>query len=267
MSQSHFLESSIIILAHPDDEVLWFSSILDKVHEILLCYINCNSNTKWTFGRKKVLSEYPLKNISYLDFDESGVFNSANWQKPEITKFGIEIFNKNISDKNYIENYYKLRDHLKNKLMDYDNVFTHNPWGEYGNEEHVQVYKVVKELQEDMKFNLWFSNYCSNKSINLMLRYLSEPYSEYITKKINKILSNDIIKLYKKNGCWTWYDDWECFNEESFIKEKTVDDTEKKYGHIFPINMINVDFTKESKEKTNIYSLLISKILKMRRKK
>ncbi len=55
------------------------------------------------------------------------------------------------SGKDYKENYYKLKNHLKKKLMGYVNIFTHNPWGEYGSEEHIQVYKVVKELQEEIR--------------------------------------------------------------------------------------------------------------------
>lgn len=163
------MNKSILVAAHPDDEALWFSSILDKVDEVIICFLECDSKPHWGIGRKKSLSEYPMKNISCLGIDESGAFNGANWRNSVITTYGIEISNKDISDEKYIENYNKLKEGLENKLTDCRNVFTHNPWGEYGSEDHIQVYMVVKQLQESMNFDLWFSNYCSNKSFNLML--------------------------------------------------------------------------------------------------
>ena len=33
------LERSVPIVAHPDDEVLWFGSILEQVDRIIICYV------------------------------------------------------------------------------------------------------------------------------------------------------------------------------------------------------------------------------------
>ncbi|HQU31702.1 MAG: PIG-L family deacetylase [Planctomycetia bacterium] len=242
MYSNKMLERSIIISAHPDDEVLWFSSILDKVDGVVVCFLDCKSKPVLGPGRKRSLSDYPLRNVSCLEIDESEAFNGADWKNPVITKIGLEISNKNISDKKYQENYVKLRDGLRNKLIGCYNVFTHNPWGEYGHEDHVQIYRVVKELQTEIKFNLWFTNYCSNRSVNLMLRYISGFDSEYVTLKTNKILASSIKNLYLKNRCWTWYDDWEWFNEESFMEDKSSQERLHAYGHIFPLNLIKVEY-------------------------
>lgn len=260
MTKTEMFEKSIIVTGHPDDEILWFSSILDKVCETILCFSYCKSQPQWGIGRQKSLLEHPVKNISCLGIGESETFNDGNWHKPLITGFGLKIFNKRrnvISAELYKENYYKIKQYLEKKLIGYHNIFTHNPWGEYGHEEHVQIYRVVKELQKEMRFNLWFSNYCSNKSYNLMLNYISGFNSEYVTLEINKILANKIKDLYKKHECWTWYADWEWFNEESFMKDKYdhfewleeeshINDKnnpgkEKRYGHFFPINFIKID--------------------------
>ena len=88
----------------------------------------------WGVGRNKVISLHPVKNISSLNMKESGVFNYADWENPKLSHLGIKIFCNNMSSQIYQENYFNLIDILRNKLMDYDNVFTHNPWGEYGNE-------------------------------------------------------------------------------------------------------------------------------------
>lgn len=231
-------EKSIIVSAHPDDEVLWFSSILANVDEVVICYLEGKSKPAGGNGRKKSLLEHPMKNMSCLEINSAGAFNAADWNNPAITRFGMNLSKQEVL-KVYKENYYTLKERLQTKLKDYQNVFTHNPWGEYGHEEHVQIYRAVKELQGKMQYNLWFSNYCSNSSFNLMMRYVSGFDSEYVTLETNKALGNSLMSLYKKNDCWTWYDDWEWFNEESFMKDRDRDEV-KTYGHIFPLNMIKI---------------------------
>ncbi len=254
------LENSVLVSAHPDDEVLWFSSILDRVNGLVFCYLDWKSRPDVSLGRKKSLSQYPMNNISCLAVDESEAFNGANWQNPVITKYGIEISNKRVTDKKYVANYYELKRSLKNELTRYHNIVTHNPWGEYGNEDHIQVYRVVKELQKEMEFTLWFSNYCSNKSFDLMRRYVFGHDYKYVTLKTNKVLSNIIKHLYQKNGCWTWYDDWEWFNEESFIKDNRVEKQIDKYGPLFPLNLIKIKFSSESNREVTFFSKFFARI-------
>ena len=258
------LAKSILVVAHPDDEVLWFSSILDKVGRIIICFLECGSMPNWTVGRRKSLTEHPIQSTSNLGIDESEVFSDANFRDPVVTKYGIEIADKQISDREYIENFYKLKKELKPKLIDCDNVVTHNPWGEYGNEEHIQLYRVIRNLKEELGFTLWFPNYSSNKSYKLMLKHISNANLEYVTLKTNKILSDQIKRIYKKNGCWTWYDDWKWFDEESFIKDNQLENGTYKYGHMFPLNLINVDISRDLDKKPDgklrIFRLFASKI-------
>lgn len=243
-------QNSIIVSAHPDDEILWFSSIIEKVNKVVICFLNCKSHPEWGEGRQKSLQEHPISNISCLGLEEAEIFNSADWLNPVTTNVGMEIPGKLVSHKKYEENYYKLKSALENKLTRYENIFTHNPWGEYGNEEHVQIYRVVKDLQREKKFNLWFSNYCSNNSFNLMLNYISGFDSEYVTLKTDKTIGNHVKDIYTKNQCWTWYDDWEWFSEESFMKDKDLQAEKKDHGHIFPINIIKFNYPGMPKEET-----------------
>lgn len=235
------LNKSIIIAAHLDDEALWFSSILDKVDDIIICFLNYKQIPDLGVGRKKSILEYPLKNIACLEIDESGVYGCADWDNPVLSKYGIELSNKNISDKKYKKNYSKLLKKLKVKVAGYDNVFTHNPWGEYGNEDHIQIYRVVKQLQEQLKFNLWFPNYCSNQSNNLMIKYIYNNNFEYVTMETNINLGQNIKNILLRNRCWTWYDDWKWFDTESFIKEKKIKE-EIRFGRLFPVNFIKVQY-------------------------
>ena len=61
MSLKGLLENAVVVVAHPDDEVLWFSSILDKVDEVVICYLAINSKPQWTVGRQLSLAEHPVK--------------------------------------------------------------------------------------------------------------------------------------------------------------------------------------------------------------
>lgn len=242
---------SILVVAHPDDEVLWFSSIMEDVNEIIICFLEYRSEPEWGEGRRKSLQEYPVSKISCLGIEQSETFGIADWLHPEVSKFGLKIPERCADHKKYEENYYILKDALVERLAGYKNVYTHNPWGEYGHEEHVQIYRVVKDLQGGEKFNLWFSNYCSNNSFNLMLEYVSGFDSDYTTLKTNKTIGKQVKDLYMKNNCWTWYDDWEWFSEESFMEDKGFQSEKKDHGHIFPINNIKFNYPRIPKKTRN----------------
>ena len=197
------LERSAIVVAHPDDEVLWFSSVLEESEKIVPCFLNSRAHPEWGKARKKSLNEYPLKNIELIDLEQADVFNRADWNSPVDTEFGLELRKKGFVEENYKRNFELLKGRLHTKLVSCKNVFTHNPWGEYGHEEHIQVYKAVKELQEKLGFRLWFSNYCSNKTFGLMLQKLEGKRVTYSVGQTNKKLANRIMQIYSRNGCWT----------------------------------------------------------------
>lgn len=235
------LEKSIIVVAHPDDEVLWFCSILNKVNDVIVCFLEVKRSPWLSIGRRKSLAEYPIKSISCLNIEESDVFGSADWKNPVITEYGIEIVDKSIPSRyeKYKSNYAELKQRLEKQLDGYRHVFTHNPWGEYGHEEHVQVHRVVKDLQARMGFHLWYSNYVSDKSFKMMLSHLDRFRFEYVSFKTNRALGRDIKEMYIKNKCWTWYGDWQWFKEESFVKE-VYQEKPKQRRHPFPTNFIKM---------------------------
>ncbi|MCA9476132.1 MAG: hypothetical protein KC563_10075, partial [Nitrospira sp.] len=99
-----------------------------------------------------------------LDLTALGVSRPKNFVSPRFSPFGIELVADNRlpgkGQQHYENNFLLLRKKLTDILGGYQNVVTHNPWGEYGHEEHVQVYRAVKDLQASIGFNLWISNYC-----------------------------------------------------------------------------------------------------------
>jgi LmbE family N-acetylglucosaminyl deacetylase len=259
------LEKSIIVAAHPDDENLWFSSILSKVDSIILCFLPVASKPAWTEGRRKSLADYPLENITCLELEESEVFWGTDWNHPVKTQYGLEITENELPDTVYRNNFYLLVKQLRETLRGCKNVFTHNPWGEYGHVEHVQVYRAAKFLQPELEFRLWYSGYASNKSAFLMAREYSTMGPNLGMMKTDKALAESIAGLYKRNECWSWYEDYEWCDHETFILD--IDDVEQKgkKGNVLSLNMIDVGVEPVMKRKTRLQSLSLRTKRKMRR--
>ncbi len=233
-------DKSILVAAHPDDEVLWSSSILTSVDEIVLCFLGIESEPETQQGRQSSLGAYPLRNVSCLGLDEAGTFYGVDWNDPVLTPYGIKITDRKYPDKAYRENYHRLKDQLRHRLSGYSNVFTHNPWGEYGNDEHIQVYRAVRDLQGSMGFKIWYSNYASNKSFRLMVDYLNTSELEYVIMQTNRELAHTVKSLYTAHHCWTWYDDWQWQAEEAFISDTGESHRAVRSRCAVPINMIRV---------------------------
>ena len=189
-----------------------------------------------------------------MELAEPRSFNKANWTDPTLTSFGIQLTNSDQAEGRYRKTFYKLKETLSEKLETMDNVFTHNPWGEYGHEDHILVFRAIKELQASRNYNIWYSNYCSNRSFNLLQQYISGFSSDYKTLPTNIPLAEKIADIYKKNNCWTWFEDYCWFNEECFMKDtKTEEDLD--YGHIFPLNILKMNIGPgKQQEKGNIFS-------------
>ena len=241
--KEELLEKSIIVAAHPDDEMLWFSSILDRVDKIVVCFVTSQSRPEWGPARRASMLRYPLPNLVSLELEQADTLGlAADWENPVLTKFGIAMPKRPDLNKRYQANYHALRQHLKQQLTGTANVFTHNPWGEYGHEEHVQVYRVIKDLQQELHFKLWYSNYCSNRSYPLMLRQTANFKSASLTLKTDLNLARKIKKIYQDENCWTWYPDWEGFSEESFACESVNESLKvSRPGDISSLNFIRLN--------------------------
>jgi LmbE family N-acetylglucosaminyl deacetylase len=239
-SPRDFLRKSIIVAAHPDDEILWFSSIIERVDEIVVCFLDVDSMPEWSKGRRESMSAYPLPNTSWLGITESEVFDGANWPTPSAAEYGLRIVKRKGSLTRYQHNFEALKTQLRDKLAGFSNVYTHNPWGEYGHEEHVQVYSVVKDLQATMRFNMWHSNYFSNKSALYMNSHLCRASLDNYRLPTNKTIASTIMELYKRHNCWTWYNDYDWPDNECFILDEKSRTSNKSFGQTVDLNFIRI---------------------------
>ena len=240
-------EDSVLIVAHPDDDILWLSSVIDKVEKIIFCFNEDPAKPALGVARKKTIAEYPLSNVSTLDIAEPQSFDKADWSEPVTTEYGLKLSRCKESDARYKKTYEELVHRVRNLVADRKNVFTHNPWGEYGHEDHVLVYQVLKTLQVEFHYTLWFSNYCSNRSVTLMDNYISGFHSDYECLPANRVLAQQIADVFKTNGCWTWYEDYQWFDSECLMRSTLSEDhpAPLPYGHNFPINYIKIHIKSE----------------------
>lgn len=235
-------EESLLIVAHPDDDILWLGSVVDKVDDIIFCFIDDSVNPDMGEARRKTIKEYPLANVSSLDLSEPQAWDKANWNQPVASAWGIKIEKPLEFETLYKDAYEKLLGKLRTRVADANNIFTHNPWGEYGHEEHVLVYRALKSLQQEFHFDLWYSNYCSNRSVTFMNHYISGFDTSYECLPVNLRLVNAIAEIYKKNQCWTWYEEYQWFKTECLVRERPGAETDKTlpYGHSFPLNYLKI---------------------------
>lgn len=263
-----FLKNSIIVGAHPDDELLWFTSILKDVDEVVVVYSDFWAHPGLGDRRRAALAEYPRGNVTCLDIAESGAYGCADWSDPVITPHGIgftmeasrrevtRLARRSLSTiqaantariaeasvaRAYEDNHAAIMVALAPRLRPHMNVFTHNPWGEYGHEEHIQVFQALNALRDRIGFRLWMSNYCTERALPLAMQHFSDAPGGYIRLSADKVFAETVADVYKKHGCWTWADDWAWFDEECFMEAPRAPTGSAPHRHLFPLNFFTID--------------------------
>lgn len=222
-----------IIVAHPDDEVIFFSSILKRASQVIICFTD-TQDIIVNIGRRHLKKKIPLNNYLFLDLRESDVFNTGNWNNP--TKF---------NDSLDLKSYQNLKIKLSKTIKYGDTIYTHNPWGEYGHEGHSQTFRAIKSLQRKFNLTILVTGYVSNKSFNLMKsqQYLLSKDVQY--RKINSKFSEKLKILYISNFCWTWNDGYLWPKTEIFLKinsnERTIN-VKKINNESLPMILLTGDY-------------------------
>jgi len=237
LSEHNHPEVSAIVAAHPDDEILWFSSILADAGKIILCYEDVPGNRHWSDGRRASTSQYPLPQLVNIGLSEADVFHAIDWSNPVPSAEGLEISGAPRVGQAYADNFGQLVNRLRDELDGCSNVFTHAPWGEYGNAEHIQVFRAVMAAVETSACTVWVPGYVSNATVALMTASEGELGRDTITLPTDQALAHDVAALYKANNCWTWYNDYQWPAHESFRAVSTEPADE---GAVWTVNHISI---------------------------
>ena len=237
-----------LIVAHPDDECLWFSSVLEKVEEVVQCYENHPKLEGVGEARRearerinRVLAERKLARIISLGMEEVDTFAFIDWDVPVPNRFGLQLNNARAQQR-YEANFADVLEQLRPIVADCVNVYTHNPWGEYGHPDHVQLFRVLAQLQSDLGYDLWCTNYASNQTVQHALRYIDGFHPDYVTIDTNVELARELAQAYRLTSSWTWLDSFEWFPTESFSRRVELRDEAGETGSLMPFNFMKLNF-------------------------
>jgi LmbE family N-acetylglucosaminyl deacetylase len=195
---------SAVVVAHPDDESLWLSAVVGSVDQTVFCFGDLFERPRTSAARRQAVAALPLNNLVDLQLPESGGGFAVDWEHPCPTESGIAIADSAARGR-YEANYPRLVDDLRRALAGCAEVYTHNPWGEYGHADHVQVYRAVAALQPALGYTVWFSNYVGRASWPLARLVGERPcWTRRRVVEPDKALARALMRAYRRNGAWTW---------------------------------------------------------------
>lgn len=236
------LKDAILVVAHPDDEVLWFSSVVSTVSKVIIVFSGNPRVPGLGGSREALLAAYPLDTAELLGLTESCSFDAADWPNARRSEHGLELKAPLTIRNAYRRNYDRLVPLLDHALADSRVVLTHSPWGDYGHEEHVQVYAAVAATQIKHGFEIWYPGYVSDRSWPLMQESVLGFSHNYETMNTNRDLAHDLAALYRSHDCWTWYDDYIWPVQETFFLDsgRVATTGSTAFGGNFPVNVLRL---------------------------
>ena len=207
----------LVIVAHPDDEAVWFSPLLSEADLIVATFPRHPSKDSITEARELVRQEYPLP-LEFLPLTASGAFRQSDWSARKPTYYGVELLDScpPESRERYLTNYELLLSALDPFLAEAVEVYSHNPWGEYGHEEHIQVWCAVSQLAERHGRSVWFWDGFANavleeRGVRTRLDHYTPlpPDMRATEMEVDVQLYRELRLLYQKHGAWTRAADYE----------------------------------------------------------
>jgi LmbE family N-acetylglucosaminyl deacetylase len=234
------LEDAVLVVAHPDDEILWFGSVIARMKRIIMVFEDCPDDPSVGPARRAALARHPFGDrIVQLQLRETGSVHKMNWEQPQVIN-GVPETGHGESDSALRNREHRLEEALSPMLGDFKNVFTHNPWGEYGHEEHILVNSVATRLAVDRGCRVWYSNYASNLSQVLMTRFINGFGTPVFSEPVDAEAMESASDCYREAGCWTWYAEYVWFDREYFVEGPLAEIRLHGEGSVFPINFIRV---------------------------
>ena len=213
---------SLLVVAHPDDEILWFSSVLQRMATVVVCFLDYRPEPALGQGRRRALAAHPLPQIRCLGRVEAGSLDHADWSSPVLEAAGLRLDDVEARFR-YRGNARWLRRKLPAFLDEHDAVFTHNPWGEYGHEDHVQLHSVLRDACTEAGLDLWVPAWCGPKARHLARRFRLRAGAPHLVQPTDPLLAARIQRVYQRHGCWTWEDTWPWPRSDLFYRSADLE--------------------------------------------
>lgn len=158
---------NLLVIAHPDDETLFFSSILSKDTKVI-CVTDANADGRGSEREKefqKAIQEYQAQ--------------GEMWDFPDIYDQRLDLT--------------RLESKLKN-LGEFDKIYTHGPIGEYGHPHHQDVCMAVFNVYSEEKilvpaFNAYpdINNLLTQDEFDKKKKVLAKIYGKETNRFLNLI--------------------------------------------------------------------------------
>ena len=193
-----------VVVAHPDDEALWLSSVVGR--PIGLCSVSATRSTepRRSAARRQAVAALPLAGIVDLGLPESGARLAGRLGAPRPRRPASRSRDA-AARARYEANFPRLVAALRPALAGCREVYTHNPWGEYGHTEHIQVYRAVAALQDELGYTVWFANYVGAASWPWPGSWARLPcWAERRTVTPDLATGRRPCAIYRRYGAWTW---------------------------------------------------------------
>ena len=219
---------NVIVVAHPDDEILWLSSVIAQADPVVLCFGAPYGNPKKAESRARAVAHLGLPRLENLALPETGARLQVDWRTPKLTETGIATSDP-AAQRRYDATFPILLEKLRPILAGATDVYTHNPWGEYGHTEHVLVYRAVKTLQAEQHFTVWFSNYASPRTRDFARQCGHVAlWQEKRSLPTDRKTAHRLRNIYQRYQAWTW-SDWHKWPATETLYAQPYGPTEK--GH------------------------------------
>lgn len=189
--------NKLMIVAHPDDEMLWGGAHLIEDNYLVVC-VTCG-------GEKERVNEFTSVMHATNDrFIMLGYPDKTNGERDNWDSVREDII-KDVED---IIN-----------LKEWEIIVTHNPQGEYGHIHHKMTSAITTDIVKDKTKLYYFGRYHSKKKISEYYNTMSPINDKYLKEK------KDILGLYRSQffiqtifDHMFAYEDWESFEEWSRVE-------------------------------------------------
>lgn len=193
-----------VVVAHPDDEVLWLSSVVASASRVVFSFAEVPDQPQRSEARRQAVAALPLPSIVDLQIPESGAGWKPYQKNPQLTPSGVMVCDAAVRAR-YESNYTKLLEGLRTSLAGIRDVYTHNPWGEYGHAEYMQVHNAVTAVQAELGYTVWFSNYVGAGNWSFVSSLADRiTWAQRSVVKPDKTTARALMNVYRRYGAWTW---------------------------------------------------------------